>query len=404
MFECYAGAVKNISGKGALGILLVKCFLQGILVYLLMILPFLSTCWLVTLFGNDKKVHDITVLCIKLMCLRPLLIYFRDLLIKFMVVQDYMFVSLAITVICVPLSVFLDWLAVMYFQWGIYGLVGAQYVTVCSSLILIIAFAVWKRKELDFPVLNLDDVLQGWGEMVKLGMFSGLRSFASFALYAIAIVISQTSGTVTAAANVVIAVSTVMFHASVYGGAYAQALLVGEALGKGNKEDVKFVLKLGMWNLLLDRIVVVGVFLASIRHIAQLLSYGDNVIDEVIQANGSVVTMFLLFGLDEYLSRGILTPFAKQAVIAIVTPASIYLLAVPLLFAMVKLYHIKAYAVILCESSCYVVQCLVYIVVLYRIDIDDEIVKCRERNVLTEETTDNSQGSNGIVSYNGNKD
>ena len=89
-------------------------------------------------------------------------------------------------------------------------------------------------------------------------------------------------------------------------GAYAQAIVVGEALAKGNRGDVKFVMKMGMCNLFVDRIVFVGIHLLSIKHLAQLLSYGDDVIDEVIQANGSVFAMFLLFGLDEYLARGIL--------------------------------------------------------------------------------------------------
>ena len=39
-----------------------------------------------------------------------------------------------------------------------------------------------------------------------------------------------------------------------------------------------------------------------------------------------------------------------------VSPASIYLLAVPLLITVVTFYHIKVYGVMLCESSCYLVQ------------------------------------------------
>ena len=392
VFECYAGAVKKLSGKGALGVLLVKCALQGTLIFLFIILPFLSTCWVVPLFGDDKQMHEIAVLCIKLMSFRPLLIYFRDLLIKYLVVQGYMFVSLAITTMCVPLSVFLCWLAVVYLQWGIYGLVVAQYAVTCFSLFFTIAFSLWKRKELEFPALKMNEVMQGWGDMIKLGIFSGLKYFASFAVYTIGTVVSQISGPVTAAAKVVIAVTTGMFNSSVYGGAYAQAIVVGEALAKGNRGDVKFVTTIGMCNLFVDRIVVVGIYLLSIKPLTQLLGYGDDVIYEVMQANGSLIAFFVLKGIDEYLSRGILTPLAKQAVIAIVTPASIYLLAVPLLITMIKFYHIKVYGVILCETSCYVVQLVVYIVVLYFINIDDEIVKCRERNVLTEETTDHSQG------------
>ena len=71
--------------------------------------------------------------------------------------------------------------------------------------------------------------------------------------------VSQISGPVTAAAKVVIAVTTGMFNSSVYGGAYAQAIVVGKALAKGNREDVKFVTTIGMCNLFVDRIVVVGI-------------------------------------------------------------------------------------------------------------------------------------------------
>ena len=387
VFECYAGALKKTSGRRALGVHLLKCLLQGIVVFFCFILPFLSTCWIVTLFGADKKVHEVTVLCIKLMCFRPLLIYFRDLLIKYLVIQEYAYVCLALTAVCVPLSVVMDWLAVVRLRWGIYGLGSAQYATVCLSLIFLVIFIAWKRKELEFPDLHdlgMDELLRGWTEMFKLGIYSGLRTFASFAMYAIATVVCQSSGSNTAAANVVIAISTLMLNASVYGGAYAQALIIGEALGKGNKEDVKFAIKLGMLNLLVDRIMIITLFLVSIKPITQLLSYNDDVIEEVLQANGSVICMFLLFGLDEYLSRGILVPFAQQAIVAMVTPASIYLVAVPLLITMVRVYHVPVYGVILCESSSYVVQCLVYVIRLCTCDVTEEIERCRERNALTE--------------------
>ena len=54
-----------------------------------------------------------------------------------------------------------------------------------------------------------------------------------------------------------------------YGGAYAQAIVVGEALAKGNRGDVKFVMKMGMCNLFVYKIVCVETYLLSIKHLAQ---------------------------------------------------------------------------------------------------------------------------------------
>ena len=41
--------------------------------------------------------------------------------------------------------------------------IGAQYALVCFFLLCIIAFSLWKRKELEFPVLKMNEVMQGWG-------------------------------------------------------------------------------------------------------------------------------------------------------------------------------------------------------------------------------------------------
>ena len=69
--------------------------------------------------------------------------------------------------------------------------------------------------------------------MTKLGLLSGLKYFATFAVYPIGTVVSQISGPVTAAAKVFIAVTSAMFYSSVYGGGLRTSNRRGRSLGKG---------------------------------------------------------------------------------------------------------------------------------------------------------------------------
>ena len=386
VFECYGGPLLTLSGKTAVGLLLVKCTLQGCLVYLVTVGPYLGTIYLVPLFGDEEDVQAVAVLYIKLLAFRPILLYFRELLMRYLITMNYIFVSFAVSLfVCLPLYILLCWFTVIIMKWGLYGLALSQNGVALIYVLLQLGFCVWKRKELDFPALEIKKVFEGWWQMVKLGILSSLRMLASWAMVAVVVLVCQASGPVTATAVIILDRIQLIFNVSVYAGGYATAMLVGTAMGAQNKEQVKDAAKIGALNLFLDRAVTSLLCLAIATPAAKALSDDPEVVAEVQDATFALILTLILLGCDEYLARGILTPFAKQAVIAFVTPVAIYAVALPVLLYLVFVHHVEAYVYFMCISLGYFIQCIAYIVRVCYLDVDKELDQCLERQPIRDD-------------------
>ena len=382
VFECYAGATMKTKGKAAVGTLLYKCALQCMVAYTLALGPFLCLSYVIPLFGDDEAVHAVAVRYLKVMSVRPLLLVIRDTLIKYLVVQGYWFISLILTAFCgVPTIILLGWIFVIYLDWGMAGLVAAQYALAVSSLFLLVGFVYWKRKELEIPVPTME-VFSNWWQMFKLGTYAGLRGLATFAVAAISITMSQVSGAITAEAVVIIYRVLMPFGATAPAMAYAQAITLGNGLGKRDRNEVTYSLKLGVFNLIIDRFLWTTIFLCILPVITAALTLLPSVREEVHQAAPMVAVMLIFRGTDEFLARGVLTPLAKQLLIAITSLVSVYLVSVPLMTWFIYYFHANAFWIFFSITLGILIQSFVYVGRVFFLDIDEEIEKSTERTEL----------------------
>ena len=378
VFDSYAGTVKASNGDGALGGLVVKCSIQGFIIYLLSLFPYAWCGYLVHLFGDDERVHDVALLYMKLECARPILLYLRDLLVKYLVVQGFPLTSLLIAVLALPTHLILGWFCVVHMEWGLYGLAGAQIGNSTLFVLILVLVCLWKRYELKWEI-PCNSLTSGWGEMLKLGCFSGLRVTATYGLLISSHIFSQSSGIITAEAVVVLDKITLPFFASIFAGGYAVAMLIGQALGNADKNRYKYIIKLGLLNWVVERCITIVIYIFTMISLAKLFTENEEVLKEMRSAIPAMGAMLVVAALDELLARGILTPLGKQVFVGLATMVSIYLIGIPLMVGLIFILRAKASSIFWCFVVSNVVQCVAYLVRIYSINIDKEMDECRDR-------------------------
>ena len=401
VFECYAGATLKTNGKKALGTLMYKVMLQSLVAYAIALGPFLCLSLVIPLFGDDEEVHKVAADYLMMMALRPFFLILRDTFIKYLVVQGYWFISVTLTLFCgVPTIILLGWLFVVQLEWGMAGLAAAQYALVIITLTFLALFTFCKREQLELKTPS-KELFSNWGQMFKLGILAGFRGLATYAVSAFAIVLCQESGPVTAEAFTILTRVLVPFTATAPALAYAQAIQLGNSLGKKDKDAVKYSLRLGAVNLVIDRIIMTTTMVCLVPVITNCLTSIPSVIDEVIQARSIVAVMLILRGVDEFLARGVLTPLAKQALIAITSLMSVYLVSVPLMTWLVYAYQVNAFWIFFTIVLGCLIQSIVYIArITCFLDIETEIEKSAERMALNcSSTSENSEISGEIYSF-----
>lgn len=379
VFDSLVGALKAMYGDGAVSELVVKCSLQGLLIYLVCLGPYLGSGYLVRLFGEDVHVHEVTMLYLRLESPRPILLYLRDLLVKYLVVQGFPMTSILVSLSAPLFHSLFGWLLVVRYRWGLYGLAAAQIVNSALVVIVLVLICVWKRNQIGWSC-NYRSISVGWWDMVKLGSFSGLRVTATYGLLVSSHILSQSSGAHTAEAVVIIDKISLPFYSSIFGGGYAVAMLVGDALGNGDQHRYSYSVKLGLLNWILERLIATIVYGSTILPLARLCAENQDVLDEINGTTPAIVVLLTTAALDELFARGILTPLGKQAFVGFTSMTAIYLIGIPLMTSLIFLYRVHASVIFWCFVGSNLVQCCGYVLRLFFIDTKQEIAKCRERS------------------------
>ena len=379
VFDSYAGAIKATYGDSAVGVLVVKCALQGFIFYLLSLVPYLCSVYLVRLFGEDESVHQVADLYLKLESGRPILLYMRDLLVKYLVIQGLPLVALCVSVLALPVHLILGWFCVVHMRWGLYGLAAAQLGNSALFLFILILICVWKRQELKWDS-SCSSLFSGWGEMVKLGSFAGFRVTATYGLVIASHILSQSSGAITAEAVVIIDKVHLPFTASIFAAGYAVAMLTGEALGRADKTSYKYFIKLALVNCFLERVIATTLYLLIIKPFAGIITGDEQVLKEIGRASPAVAVLLAVAALDELLARGILNPLAKLVFVGIASTVSIYSIGIPLMACFIFIFRAKASSIFWCFVVSYGVQNVAYLVRIYFVDIEEEIESCKDRS------------------------
>ena len=256
----------------------------------------------------------------------------------------------------------------------------SQVGNVFLCVLFLILFCLWKKEELAWKV-RYDHLLSGWGEMAKLGCFTGLRITSTYGLLISSHILAQSSGPSTAETVVVLDKVALLYFSTMFGGGYATAILAGEALGNRSKCKFKYAVKVGLANCAIERCFAILIFQFTIVPFARTITHDEAVLNEVREARPSLEAMLVVAALDELLARGILCPMAKHTFVGVTTMVCIYFLGIPLLTYLILIRKVRAGYIFLCSVMSLSFQCLAYIVKISYIDLDTEIKGCNDRNM-----------------------
>ena len=372
LFECYAGAIKSSEDPNKLGELLVKCFLQGGLVFLIIVGPYLNVVHVISFLGEDKTTHVVATKFIRMSFFYPMCIHMQELLIKYLVIQGYVRTPIVVGICMLVVNALLLYLNVVL-NWGVTGIIGISYIgTPVITVIGNILFCFRYKKYMLWSGIT-PDIWKGWGEMMKLGTLNGFRLLSVYAVYVLSNIICQVGGPITATTTIVVDKINLLFNVFVYSGASATAFILGNALGTRSVSCVKKAMLIGVVNVAIERAVSIVIMFVSAEVIARLFTDTDVVLRGVTRAKPVMALSYLLFGFDELLAQGILTPFGKQAVIGIAAPLSVFLIGFPMMFYIVYCTSTGAIGIFWCFVACHIVQCMVYGTRLAFINLDQEI-------------------------------
>ena len=378
LFECYAGAIRSSEDPNKLGELLVKCFLQGGLVFLIAVGPYLNLVHLILLLGEDETTHVVATKFIRMTCFWPICIHMRDLLIKYLVIQGYVKTPMVVGICILVVNALLLYLSVV-FKWGVTGIIGMTFIaTPIITIVGIILFCFRYKKSMLWSGFT-PDIWKGWSEMMKLGTFNGSRVLSVNSLYVLANIICQVGGPITATTTIIVDKVNLLFNVFVYAGGSATAFVLGNALGARSVSHVKKAMLIGVFNVAIERAVSIAIMFVSAEAIAGLFTDTDVILRGVTRAKPAMAFLYLLFGFDELLAQGILTTFGRQAVIGIAAPLSVSLIGFPMMFYMVYCTNTGAVGIFWSFVASHVVQCVVYGTRLALIKLDQEINLSEER-------------------------
>ena len=379
IFEAYAGAIVTSREPGKLGELMVKVLLQGALAFFVSLGPYLNVVHVVQFFGaGNAGSLDVAILYIRLTCPVALLFHVQDVLGKYLAVQGYTKTTFVAGFGHLFIHTLFTWISVDCLGWGVGGIALATIAGYLVSISGLVIFCWFNRNSLLWSGLT-SDIWEDWADMMKLGNYSGLRVFASFSLYALSNILCQVGGTVTAGSVVVIDKINILFNTFVYTGGSATALIVGNKLGEESEEGVKKAMLVGVINWILERSFSIICLYSSGEFLARFLTSNEGIVTEVVSCYPVIVCLYLLFGLDELLAKGIMTPFGMQNVIGIVTPISIFGIGYTMMFYMVYRTNTAAKGIFLCFVVTHMVQCITYVMRLAFVNVSEEIVGSSDR-------------------------
>ena len=378
LFVSYAGAIKSSEDPNKLGELLVKCFLQGGLVFLVIVGPFLNIVHLISYLGEDKETHDAANLFIRVNCFWPILTHLQDLLVKYLIIQGYFKTAMVIGFSGLAVNSLLSYLCIYVFRWGVIGFAVSWNLTPTIIIIGTVLFCVRYKDSMLWNGIT-SEIWLGWGEMMKLGVFNSCRVLSGNSLYVLANIIGQVGGPTSAATVVIVDKVNLLFNFFVYSGGSATAIILGTALGRKSNTEVRKAMVIGVINWAIERAFSLTVMFLTARSIATLFSHTQTILEGVEKVKPSMAFLYLLFGLDELLAQGFLTPLGGQSLVGIAATLSVFLVGYPMMFYMVYRTSYGAAGIYWCFSASYFVQCMVYAVRMVFIKIDQEIDSSSER-------------------------
>ncbi|KAJ9659047.1 hypothetical protein H2198_003336 [Neophaeococcomyces mojaviensis] len=238
--------------------------------------------------------------------------------------------SLVVLIICAPVNVFLNWLFVFKFGWGLEGTALASALTNDLRPILMLAYLlIFNRWTLQCWGGFDKAALQKWGPMISLSTAGAILNLSEwFAFEVLTFSSSYISTTHIAAQTILSTVSILVWHIP-FSVSVAVSTRIGHLVGSGALKNVRRVIP-----FYAAVFIVVGIFDGTVvfalrKQIAKLFSE-DPAVQEIATRTIPLVAIFQLIDAILAGTSGVLRGFGRQSFAAWASFLVNYFAAVPL--------------------------------------------------------------------------
>ena len=333
IFETYGPQIYGAGKGGGLGTLLIRCLLQGLLVFMIVLAPYYNITHFISFLVNyvqeenteitptpDLSIETITSTFIVYTAGFGFIDYCVDILNKYLVTQKRSNVVYVCSTVYLVVYVATLHLLVVMLGLGVTGIALSMYTARGINLILQVAYCCIANKSGNIAWEGISfGIFEGWCEMVQLGVSSIFNMLADTGVVEFATFIALFAGKVQMSIVVVNFESYILILSATFAHCYATSLMLGAAMGESNRQKTVQSLQVIVLN-----IFVVSIPLAVINWVLryQIVKLFTNN-PEVIELFGSIIWIPCLFTPLNYcvniLTRGVLVAFGRQRFTAILS-------------------------------------------------------------------------------------
>ena len=338
VFETYGPQIYSSSNRSKLGVLLIKILIQGMIIFLFLLAPYVNLVHLLQHFteadnvleAEGKTIQSIAQQFILYSFAFGFLDYCVDIFNKYLMIQERHKMVCFSSTVYIGVYVLANYILVIVMRLRVSGLVGAMYIARGTNLVLQIGycFITNLRGKLAWSGFSFH-IFTDWWSMMRLGFSGILCLLADVGLFEVATFLSQFAGNVNLSVLVINLQIYMMVTPLILAHRYTSTILLGFELGHCDTDNILNVSKVLIVNAVLISMPSSLIIWFARYQIVGLFS--KNV--EVAELFGRIIWIASVYTIFDYvgsvLARGILVAFGKQRFTAILSSFTSYLVGIP---------------------------------------------------------------------------
>ena len=384
VFDIYGPQMCGKKKQKELGQLLVKILIQGFVGFLIFLIPYFVMIFCLDKIPvpTDMRNEEVNMIASDFMMKAWFLAYLHfvvECFLKFFINQKAFLVSYAIAFGNALANLMFCVIFITKFGMKTDGLILSLALSKVAMIGICVGTSVWRRKEWNMIGLVNKNTFKNWGEMFNLGMVSGFSLCLIFSGDLAKEFLSQVGGQVTVD---VIVLSDRMVTIAWPAGvsiAYSAAIMIGNALGEGDADKVKYMMGLNLFNALLERACFIALHLPTRYWYFSLFTDDPVVLSRVMIASNVYLGLLVLANVIELLNRGVLIAMGKAVYVITVTSCCACFVGIPTMCVLAYTTDLRAVGLLLGLVAERVVEVAVFSIKTLTLDIPKEIEECKER-------------------------
>ena len=391
VFDTFGSQVYGSSDPGELTTCLIKCLLQGGMLNLILLGPFMNLVYLIDMLPNsgvyssldnshDQDFREIAVKYLRMMVPIEYIDYALVVISNYFIIQGQTKFVYLVSGIMIAVHFLSNQIFVSVLGLGIEGLGLAAITGRFFALAVSLGICVVNIKTGSFPWNGINStVLTGWKPLMKLGVFGAVFIFVKDLMLEISTFCSQFVSMNTFSATVILFQIYSVYLSLSVAMAHTCANLMGESLAEGNRKNVKQYMILTMINIVLE--VVPGSIIGYVCRgsVVRLFTDDPEVIDLFCRSFWLVCIFLICSHLQLGIHQGILTPFGQQGYTAFNTIWSCLLVGIPIVISTIFFTDLGLIGILLGWTITKLLLLTTGLLKICWIDIDNEIEKSRLR-------------------------